>query len=87
MNNAKIIDGLHSALSIARGLGPLAGTLGIGGSIGGLITAAISVADNVMDRAKEGKIVLNSNDALEITNLAERLHEENKKLNDYIVNS
>lgn len=88
MDMEKIIKGLEQALMAVNALTPLAEA--VGGNVGhvaGLAGSAADIANNVLDRIKEGALVATSREQAVIVAINRNLAESNDRLAKAIATS
>lgn len=88
-NKTDILAFLDKATDVIKSAAPLATMLGVPfvEKIAGWADTAVEVAQNALQRAEEGKVVLNSDDIADINARIEALHSVNNELAEYIANS
>ncbi len=80
MDMTKVVAALQEGLTSVSKLAPVAEELGIGGSVVSIIGTVAAIANNVLERAKDGKVVASSRDIAIIEKMIAELGEVNDQL-------
>lgn len=88
-NKLEILEFMDKVTDVVKSAAPLATMFGIPfvEKIAGWADTAVDVGKNVLERAEEGKIVLESHDVDDINARIAKLSAENDKLAEIIANS
>lgn len=89
MDSDDVLHFLNKAMATVKAASPLIASLGLPlvEKISGIADVALEVAENVLKRAEESKIVLHTTDEVEIREIIEGLRKENDHLAAIIASS
>lgn len=85
----RILDFLDKVTDAAKEFAPIASDFGIPlvEKVAGIADSAVEIAQNILDRAEDAKVVLTSEDKADIEARIEALRAENNRLAEFIRNS
>ncbi len=89
MDVKAILDALRKGAEFVEAVAPVATIIGgpVVATVAGVISSVSDIADNVQERAKEGKAVFSSDDEAEIQAIVSRIAAANDALNKAIEQS